>query len=240
MRLLTIDNGNELPQGYINGFVRAGFKGDRVSGFKKGEWMLIQNNYDLVIISGGEPAAAILFIKETMHNIFKGFILVLSSQSSTEDRVAFYQAGVDEILVPPFSFLEVLAKVKLLAVREKRRNFRQKFFSLDDLFLDLERYRVFRGGKEIKLRKKEFDLLYYLAINEGIVLNKTTILEAVWDFNIELATNTLEVHILALRRKVDRGHDSAKRLIHTVYGRGYYFGLSREIYSSSLLASGSF
>jgi DNA-binding response OmpR family regulator len=84
---------------------------------------------------------------------------------------------------------------------------------------------VRRGSREIYLCRKEFDLLHFFFRHQGKVLSKIRILEGVWDSNSDALTNTLEVHILKLRRKIENGATERPRLIHTVYGRGYLFGL---------------
>ena len=134
--------------------------------------------------------------------------------------------GADEIIYQPFSFRELVLKMKILEKREKNNPQKSRIYQIDDLFIDPDTFTAKRGGKQIYLRRKEFDLLCFLFQNEGRVITKLTILEAVWDCNADLLTNTLEVHIVNLRRKIDEGYPSNRRLIHTTYGRGYRFGLT--------------
>lgn len=191
--------------------------------------MLRKNNYDLLIVSGGPSKTVYRFLDKIFSDFFKGFSLYIAEGISAEERSIFYDLGVDEILSAPVSFREILAKIKIINSWEKKANLKGNCLRLADLLIDLRRFKVFRAGKEIKLRKKEFDLLYYLFINRGIVLDKMTILESVWDVNYLGSTNTLEVHMLGLRRKIDQECAPEQRLIHTVNGRGYIFGRYAEL-----------
>lgn len=229
MRLLVVDNGNQLPESYVAGLWRAGFEGDRVRGVEKGEWMLKKNNYDLLIVGGGLEEEVYGFMKKSIEKSFKGFSLFVAEEISAEARSKFYDLGVDEIMSGPVSFREILAKIKIINSWEKKANLVDNCLRLADLLIDLRRFKVFRAGKEIRLRKKEFDLLYYLFINRGIVLDKMIILESVWDVNYLGSTNTLEVHMLNLRKKIDGGRPPKEKIIHTVNGRGYIFGLYDEL-----------
>ncbi len=231
MRLLTIDNANQLPESYIDGFWRAGFEGDRVRGIKKGEWMLRKNNYDLVIIGGGEAPELQRFIEKTLSRIFKGFLIYIAEEIDSETKLRLYDLGVDDIMLAPVSFQEILAKIKVTNGWEKKGDLLDENYRLADLSVDFRRYKVFRGNREIRLRKKEFDLLQYLIFNRGIVLNKIVILESVWDINYIGSANTLEVHMLSLRRKIDGGLPSSDKLIHTIHGRGYLFGVYSEAFN---------
>jgi len=91
-----------------------------------------------------------------------------------------------------------------------------------DLELDKEGHKAYRAGTDISLRKKEYDLLEFFTRNQGRVINRLTILEYVWNYNAQIATNTLEVHMAGLRRKLDGNY--SKKLLHTIHGIGYIFG----------------
>ncbi len=225
MRLLTIDNNDRFAGCYLEGFWRAGYECDRAGDLTKGEWLLRKNNYDLVIVEGHKVGEARLFVEKVVLKVFKGFLLLIFDEIRPDEKLYFYDLGVDEILSAPVSFREILAKTRIINSWEKKVHFADSCFRLADLVVDLNRFKVYRAGREIKLRKKEFDLLQYLIVNRGIVLNKIVILEAVWDLNYEGSVNTLEVHMLGLRRKIDGNRPAEQRLIHTVHGRGYSFGV---------------
>jgi len=143
-------------------------------------------------------------------------ILMLTALDEVADKVKGLDLGADDYLAKPFDMLELLARVKALLRRE--RTHRSRRIQIADLEIDVGLRRVVRAGKEIALTKREYDLLEALASNEGRVLSREAIQERVWNDEDSLS-NTVDVFIASLRKKVDAGH--APKLIHTVVGFGY-------------------
>lgn len=228
MRLLVIDTENSFPEPFIRGFTQSGFLTDKTNGVGKGEWMAKTNHYDVIILNLKNIDSACSVTKKISANLPEEFLIVFSQCGYLEKRMALYEAGADEVVAQTCSFREVLLRIKVLLKREKRKVKIKKdnILCVDNLFMDLENYRVFRENNEIILRKKEFDLLFFLACNQGKILTKTFILEGVWGADVDFFTNTLETHILSLRKKIDNECPPKKRLIHTIHGRGYLFGLN--------------
>lgn len=144
-------------------------------------------------------------------------VLILTVVGDTESKVEALDAGADDYLTKPFSFEELLARVRALLRREKKTV--GNILATDDLVLNLTSHTVTREGKPIELTKKEFVLLEYFMRNIDAVLTRNMILEHVWDMNTDPFTNTVDVHVRSLRRKI--GDTQKKRLIHTVHGYGY-------------------
>ena len=180
---------------------------------------LIQtSSYDIVILDNNMPKKTGLEVcKELRAEGNSVPILMLSVQSETTTKVDLLNAGADDYLTKPFSIDELNARIKALLRRPKE--IESEDLRIDDLFLDLNRHIVTRGEKEIYLTKKEFTLLQYLLRNKGIVLSRSMIMEHVWDMNVDPFSNTIESHIMSLRKKLDL--PKYKKLIHTVSGRGY-------------------
>ncbi len=180
---------------------------------------LIQtSSYDMVILDNNMPKKTGLEVcKELRAEGNSVPILMLSVQSETTTKVDLLNAGADDYLTKPFSIDELNARIKALLRRPKE--IESEDLRIDDLFLDLNRHIVTRGEKEIYLTKKEFTLLQYLLRNKGIVLSRSMIMEHVWDINVDPFSNTIESHIMSLRKKLDL--PKHKKLIHTVSGRGY-------------------
>ena len=145
-------------------------------------------------------------------------ILMLTARDAVEDRVLGLEAGADDYLVKPFSFSELLARVKALARRQIQAQAEEALTS-GDLVLDLQRREARRGEDTIELTAKEFQLLEYLMRNAGHVLTRTQILDHVWGYNFDSFSNVVDIYVHYLRNKIDR--DFAEPLIRTVRGVGY-------------------
>ncbi len=144
-------------------------------------------------------------------------VLLLTAKDSIEDRVAGLDTGADDYLVKPFSFAELLARLRVLT--RKAVGNPTNVYQLADLVVDTESHLVKRGGRAISLSAKEFALLEYLIRNQGAVLTREQIERNIWNFDYEGGSNIIDVYIRYLRRKID--DDFAVKLIHTVRGIGY-------------------
>jgi len=145
-------------------------------------------------------------------------VIMLSALGSTDDIVKGLETGADDYLVKPFKFKELLARINVMLRHKDSGNYTRKY-EIADLSLDMETKTVTRSGKVILLTSKELRLLEYFLANKGKVLSRTSILENVWDYNIDMSTNVVEVYINYLRKKVDKEFDV--KLIHTLIGIGY-------------------
>ena len=143
-------------------------------------------------------------------------ILMLTARDEVEDRVQGLELGADDYLPKPFAFAELLARVHALLRRD--RIHKARVIQIADLEIDTGLHRVTRAGQEVTLTPREYDLLEALASREGQVLSRERILEHVWQ-DEDSFSNTVDVHIGTLRKKIDAGH--ADKLIQTVHGRGY-------------------
>ncbi|HEU4618915.1 MAG TPA: response regulator transcription factor [Gammaproteobacteria bacterium] len=149
-------------------------------------------------------------------------VLMLTALGAVDDRVKGLEGGADDYLTKPFAFRELLARVRALARRAAA--LAENRFDLEDLHVDLSSRRVNRGGREIRLTAKEWDLLELFVRHHDAVIDRARISAYVWDENHDPFSNVLEVLIGRLRRKID-DDDRAPRLIHTIRGAGYRFGL---------------
>jgi len=147
-------------------------------------------------------------------------VLMLTARDSLHDIVRGLDAGADDYLTKPFSFLELLARIRALA---RRNDFRRKnVLEVQDLVLDAGALRTFRKGQEIHLSQTEFRLLELLVRNAGRVVSRNDILEKVWGSGREVTENTLDAFVRLLRKKVD--WDADAKLIRTHRGFGYSIG----------------
>jgi two-component system, OmpR family, response regulator len=135
-----------------------------------------------------------------------------------DDRVRGLRAGGDDYLVKPFAFAELLARVEALA-RRSAVVAKETVLRVGDLEMDLVSRKVNRGGKELELLPREFQVLEYLVRNEGHVVPRSMLLEQVWDLHFDSTTNTIDVYVGRVRRKIDS--EQAYPLIHTIRGVGF-------------------
>jgi len=146
-------------------------------------------------------------------------ILILTAKGQTRDKIEGLNAGSDDYVTKPFSFEELLARIRALTRRPKTvLNTR---LSVADLTLDASIFEIKRGNKKIQLSNKEFALLEYLMRNKNKILNKVQIISHVWNYDDDILPNTVEVYIRNLRNKIDLPFKGSKPLIHTVRGFGY-------------------
>lgn len=145
-------------------------------------------------------------------------ILMLTARDAIEDRVTGLESGADDYLVKPFSFSELLARVKALSRRQVAAQVEEELI-VGDLVLDLAKREARRDGKQIELTAKEFQLLEYMMRNAGRVLTRTQILDHVWGYNFDSFSNVVDIYVHYLRSKIDKGFKEP--LIKTMRGVGY-------------------
>lgn len=144
-------------------------------------------------------------------------VLFLTARDAVEDRVRGLDGGANDYLVKPFSFDELLARIR--AMTRAAFGMADNVLRAGDLTLDCGSHQVTRGDRKIELSAKEYRLLEYMMRNKGLVLSREKIEDHIWNLDYEGGTNVVDVYISYLRRKIDSG--SEKKLIHTVRGRGY-------------------
>ncbi|HEY5816523.1 MAG TPA: response regulator transcription factor [Solirubrobacterales bacterium] len=144
-------------------------------------------------------------------------ILMLTARAETEDRVGGLDSGADDYLVKPFERVELLARIRALLRRRPPRG--AAALQVGDLSLNPATREVRRGEREIELTNREFELLEYLMHNERLVVSRERLLDEVWGYDPTAATNTIDVFISNLRRKLESGDET--RLLHTKRGAGY-------------------
>lgn len=143
--------------------------------------------------------------------------IFLSAKDSVDDRVKGLDAGADDYLIKPFAFDELLTRIRV--VLRKPQKIKTNVLKVRDLEMNVDSHEVKRGNRKIELSSKEFNLLRYMMMNEGIVLSRSTLEEHVWDFDYEGSSNLIDVYIRYLRKKIDE--NEKVKLIRTIRGMGY-------------------
>lgn len=176
------------------------------------------SSYDVIVMDIMMPVVDGLTALEQIRNEGNTTpILLLTAKDSLEDKVTGLNTGADDYLVKPFDLEELTARIYALARRNTRHA--QNDIKVGPLTINVPQRTVKRDGEAISLTAKEFDLLYYLASNENIVLSRQQILDHVWEYDYESYSNLIDVYIKDLRKKVDT--DEHVKLIQTVRGVGY-------------------
>ena len=172
---------------------------------------------DLVILDLGLPKLDGIEVAKTLRQTDDVPILVLTARDAVEARVEGLDAGADDYLVKPFERQELLARLRALLRRRPPRG--QAALSVGDLSLNPDTHEVRRGERALELTQREFELLEYLMRNERIVVSRQRLLDEVWGYDPFSMTNTIEVFVSNLRRKLEA--DGEPRLLHTIRGAGY-------------------
>jgi DNA-binding response OmpR family regulator len=174
-------------------------------------------NPDLVILDLGLPKLDGIEVARRLRKSDDVPILMLTARDALEARVEGLDSGADDYLVKPFERQELLARLRALLRRRPPRG--SASVVVGDLALNPDTHEVARGEREIELTQREFELLEYLMRNERIVVPRQRLLEEVWGYDPFATTNTIEVFVSNLRRKLEAGGEP--RLLHTIRGAGY-------------------
>jgi DNA-binding response OmpR family regulator len=172
---------------------------------------------DLVILDLGLPRLDGIEVAKKLRETDDVPILVLTARDAVESRVEGLDSGADDYLVKPFERQELLARLRALLRRRPPRG--QAALTVGDLKLNPDTHEVTRSGRRIDLTQREFELLEYLMRNERIVISRQRLLDEVWGYDPFSMTNTIEVFVSNLRRKLEAGEEP--RLLHTIRGAGY-------------------
>jgi DNA-binding response OmpR family regulator len=222
MRLLLVEDDPELAAILTAGFREQGIDVVHAGTFAAGRSLAASGNYDVILLDVMLPGGSGFDLcRRLREGGVETPILMLTAKDALDDRVMGLDAGADDYLVKPFAFRELLARVR--ALNRRAPSLVPKKVAIADLEIDLSGKRATRGGKAIDLTAKEFSLLEFLATHKDIVVDRASISAHVWDENHDPFTNVLEVLVRRLRRKIDDGFEP--KLIHTMRGAGYRFGL---------------
>jgi len=218
MRILVVEDEKKIADFIKRGLKEEGYAVDSAYDGEQGLFLVKTNVYDLVLLDLMLPKLDGQSLFKEMRKMKISFpVIMLTAKDATKDKVAGLDLGADDYMTKPFAFEELLARIR--AVLRKKEGRDSKTIKIEDLVMDLSAHKVTRAGKEIPLTSKEYSLLEYMMRNSGTVVTRTMISEHVWDINFDTFTNVIDVYINYLRNKIDAGH--AKKLIHTVRGRGY-------------------
>lgn len=223
MRILVIEDEEGIAKFLKAGLESEYFAVDLAEDGEKGSYLAKTNDYDMIILDNMLPkkngAEVCQEIRATGKNTP---IIMLSARGEMGIKVELLNKGADDYMTKPFSLEELLARIRALLRRPHYVS--SEVLTIDDLVMDTKRHTVKRGEKEIYLTRKEFMLLEYLLKHRDSVVSRGMIMEHVWDMNADPFSNTIESHILNVRKKISA--KGKKNLIHTLPGVGYKISLS--------------
>ncbi len=218
MRILIIEDDKKVAAFLKKGLEEEQYAVDVQYDGADGSFWAAEYPYDAILLDVMLPKKdGITVCKELRAKGIATPIIMLTAKDTVPDKIAGLDVGADDYLAKPFSFAELLARLR--SVMRRSQEYKTPVLTLADLQLDPASRRVTRGGKEITLTGKEYALLEYLLRNKGRIVTETLIVEHVWDMNYEPGTNVLNVYLHHLRSKLDKGFE--KKLLHTIRGAGY-------------------
>src|SRR6202162_621680 len=221
MRILLVEDEEKVARFIRVGLKAEGFAIDSARDGRTGLQLALVNPYDLLIVDLMLPElSGTDLIRELRKKNSHVPVVVLTARDAIADKIANFESGADDYLTKPFSFAELLVRIKALLRRGPVS--RSTVVRVGDLELDRLSQQVKRAGKRIDLTSKEYSLLEYLMSNAGRVLARTMIIEHVWDQSFDGVNNIVDVYVRHLRSKVDDPYD--QKLIRTVRGVGYSLG----------------
>lgn len=223
MRVLVVEDEHRIANSIKKGLEQERYAVDVAYNGTDGFDLASTEDYDVIILDLMLPGMDGLDVcKELRNKEIHTSILILTAKGQIQDKVEGLDRGADDYLTKPFSFEELLARVRALTRRPK--NSLPVVLTVEDLQLNTQNFEAKLGKQKIQLSSKEFSLLEYLMRHARQTLTKEQIISHVWNYDADILPNTVEVYIRNLRRKIDLPFKDRKALLHTVRGFGYKIG----------------
>ncbi|HEY2961709.1 MAG TPA: response regulator transcription factor [Pyrinomonadaceae bacterium] len=218
MRILVVEDDSRMANVIAKGLRENSYAVDIAQDGDAGLYQTSINDYDVIILD-------VLLPKHDGFEVCRELrlrgnttpVLMLTARAAIDDRITGFDAGADDYLTKPFSFRELLARIHALLRRDSQ--LRPDVLEIGDLVLDCVSHRVYRANHEVQLTAKEYALLEYLARRAGQLVSRAEIAAHVWDDTFDPFSNTIEVYMNRLRKKIDDNHPT--KLLHTRRGEGY-------------------
>ena len=217
MCILIIEDEMKIASYLVKGLNESGYDAECVHLGLEGLEKLKMNQYSLLILDVMLPDIDGWSILKILRQFSKIPVIFLTAKDQILDRVKGLELGADDYLAKPFSYVELLARIKSLLRRQQY--FQENELFIGNLKMDLIQHKVWRNNLLIELSKKEFSLLRFMLLHQNEIITRRQIGSEVWNINFDTDTNFIDVAVRRLRSKIDEGHDL--KLIHTVRGLGY-------------------
>ncbi len=218
MRILVVEDEPRMANVIAKGLREQSYAVDVAPDGINGLYQASINDYDVIVLDVLLPHRdGYEVCRELRQRGNTTPVLMLTARATVDDRITGFDAGADDYLTKPFSFRELLARIRALLRRDSQ--LRPDVLEIADLVVDSASHRVARANKEVQLTAKEYALLEYLARRRGQLVSRAEIAAHVWDDSFDPFSNTIEVYMNRLRKKIDGDH--ATKLLHTRRGEGY-------------------
>ncbi len=222
MRVLVVEDDTKLVRALQRGLGLEGYDVDVASSGEEGLAQATSTEYDVIVLDVMLPEMDGFAVCERLrHGERWSPVLMLTARNDVTDRIHGLDAGADDYLVKPFDFGELLARLRVLTRRGPTRH--SALVTVGDLHLDSSTRIVTRGGRQVELTAREFDVLEFLARRPNELVSRAELVQAVWDKDFDGAPNIADVYVGFLRRKLERPR--GRRLIRTVRGKGFVLEL---------------
>jgi len=218
LRILIIEDEPKAGDYLQDGLTESGYVVDLARNGIDGLHLAQECHYDMIILDVMMPQLDGWEVMKRLDKRNNTPVIFLTARGELEDRLKGLALGADDYLVKPFSFAELLARIRIVLRRGSQVR-QEDLLEIADLKINVLTRRIDRGGTRVMLTNKEFTLLHFFVTHSGQVLSRTLIASSVWDMNFDSDTNVVDVAVRRLRQKIDEPF--ATRLIHTVHGVGY-------------------
>ena len=220
IRILLVEDEKKIADSLKKGLSEQNYEVQAAYDGIEGKKLFESQKFDLVILDINLPGINGYALCKKIRNRNPAIpIVMLTALSATDDKIEGFDAGADDYVVKPFDFKELLVRIRALLKRIYTNIPIGNNIRVGDLVINLDSKEVSRGGNEISLTAKEFQLLEYLVRNRNKVVSRADIALNVWDIDFDTKTNVIDVYVNFLRKKLD--HDFDKKIIHTQVGVGY-------------------
>lgn len=218
MKLLLVEDNSAVRNLLRMSFEAEGYVIDDVEDGEQGSYYARVNEYDCIILDNQLPKKTGKDVCEDIRNAnISTPIIFLSGLNEVTEKVACFFTGADDYITKPFSFEEL--KARLAAVLRRPKQIKSNSYTLGDITLHPDSHEIYKNNRPLSLTRKEYAILTLLIEKEGKIVTRGELIEKVWDMNLDPFSNTLETHILRLRKKI--GDTKQKRIIKNISGRGY-------------------
>ena len=220
-KILIVEDEQRLAEILQKQLIESDFVAEIANDGYTGQRMIMQTNYDLVILDINLPLLnGYELCKEIRKTNNRIPIIMLTALGTADNKLIGFDAGADDYVLKPFDFRELLARINVFLKRNNLSAIHTQKLTIADLEMDLNTKMVYRSGNKIELTSKEFALMETFLRNKEKLLSREYIFEKVWKLDFETGTNIIDVYVNYLRKKVDKDYEP--KLIHTKFGFGFY------------------